>query len=156
WSAGPLAGEVVPEERIVGPERCAAEIQSHRVVAVEAGSGCSAGTLVDDSAVVPGERMVEAEGCAAEVQGHRVEAADSGSGCAARTLVGCGAVDPEERIVIVEPERCGACAPDAIGEIWISGPSVAQGYWNRAEESARTFRAFLADTGEGPFLRTGD
>jgi acyl-CoA synthetase (AMP-forming)/AMP-acid ligase II len=33
---------------------------------------------------------------------------------------------------------------------------VARGYWNRPEESARVFGARLAETGEGPFLRTGD
>jgi acyl-CoA synthetase (AMP-forming)/AMP-acid ligase II len=33
---------------------------------------------------------------------------------------------------------------------------VAQGYWNRPEETKRIFNAYLADTGEGPFLRTGD
>jgi acyl-CoA synthetase (AMP-forming)/AMP-acid ligase II len=43
-----------------------------------------------------------------------------------------------------------------VGEIWVSSPSVAQGYWNRPEETERTFRAYLADTGEGPFLRTED
>ena len=37
----------------------------------------------------------------------------------------------------------------------MSGPSVAQGYWNRPEETERTFRAHW-NTGEGPFLRTGD
>ena len=31
-----------------------------------------------------------------------------------------------------------------------------QGYWNKPEESRRVFQAFLADTEEGPFLRTGD
>jgi acyl-CoA synthetase (AMP-forming)/AMP-acid ligase II len=43
-----------------------------------------------------------------------------------------------------------------VGEIWIEGPSVAQGYWNKTEESRHAFGAYLADTGEGPFLRTGD
>jgi len=33
---------------------------------------------------------------------------------------------------------------------------VATGYWNRLEETEQTFNAHLADTGEGPFLRTGD
>ncbi|MBV9708102.1 MAG: acyltransferase domain-containing protein, partial [Chloroflexi bacterium] len=37
-----------------------------------------------------------------------------------------------------------------------AGPSIAQGYWRRPEETAQTFQAYLADTGEGPFLRTGD
>ena len=45
---------------------------------------------------------------------------------------------------------------DRIGEIWVSGPSVAQGYWRDAEETEQTFRAYLNDTGDGPFLRTGD
>src|SRR5207245_690086 len=43
-----------------------------------------------------------------------------------------------------------------VGEIWVRGPSVAQGYWNRPEETEATFRARLDGTGEGPFLRTGD
>ena len=73
-----------------------------------------------------------------------------------RTLVGCGRAMPTTRIVIAHPESMTACAPDKVGEIWVSGPSVTQGYWNRAEETERIFNAHLADTGEGPFLRTGD
>jgi len=49
-----------------------------------------------------------------------------------------------------------ACAPDEVGEIWVSGPSVTRGYWNQPEETERTCRACLKATGEGPFLRTGD
>jgi len=45
---------------------------------------------------------------------------------------------------------------DHVGEIWIGGPSVAQGYWAAPVDSDTTFRVFLSDTGEGPFLRTGD
>ena len=74
----------------------------------------------------------------------------------AQTLVGCGESLGDQEIVIVRPETLTGCAPDEVGEIWIAGPSVAQGYWNRPEETARTFRAYLAETGEGPFLRTGD
>jgi len=74
----------------------------------------------------------------------------------ARTLVGCGHAMPDTRIVIVNPESLTACAHDEVGEIWISAPSVTQGYWNRPEETAVTFHAYRADTGEGPFLRTGD
>jgi acyl-CoA synthetase (AMP-forming)/AMP-acid ligase II len=33
---------------------------------------------------------------------------------------------------------------------------VARGYWDRPEETASTFGARLADTGKGPYLRTGD
>ncbi|HEX8706690.1 MAG TPA: fatty acyl-AMP ligase [Pyrinomonadaceae bacterium] len=71
-------------------------------------------------------------------------------------LVSCGQAFLDQKILIVDPETMTACAPDRVGEIWVSGPSVARGYWNRPEESSRTFDAYLADTGEGPFLRTGD
>jgi len=73
-----------------------------------------------------------------------------------RTLVGSGQAIPGTRIVIVDPQSLTPCAPDAVGEIWVSSPSVARGYWNRPEETAQTFHAYMADTGAGPFLRTGD
>ena len=38
----------------------------------------------------------------------------------------------------------------------MSGRSVARGYWGRPAETEETFQAYTADTGEGPFLRTGD
>ncbi len=71
-------------------------------------------------------------------------------------LVGNGGAPPDHEIVIVDPERQTLCRSDKIGEIWFAGPSVAQGYWNRPEDSEQTFRARLADKREGPFLRTGD
>ncbi|HEV2436434.1 MAG TPA: fatty acyl-AMP ligase [Verrucomicrobiae bacterium] len=73
-----------------------------------------------------------------------------------RTLAGSGHALHETRIVIVHPESLTVCAPNEVGEIWVSGPSVTQGYWNRPEETERACRACLKDTGEGPFLRTGD
>ncbi len=74
----------------------------------------------------------------------------------ARELVGCGGNLLDQRIVIAHPENLTTMPADQVGEIWVSGPSVAQGYWNRPQETARTFHAYLKDTGEGPFLRTGD
>jgi acyl-CoA synthetase (AMP-forming)/AMP-acid ligase II len=72
-----------------------------------------------------------------------------------RTLVGSGHALQDTKIVIAHPESLTACAPDEVGEIWVSGPSVTQGYWNRPEDTERA-RAYLKDTGEGPFLRTQD
>jgi len=74
----------------------------------------------------------------------------------ARALVSCGQCVPDQQIVIADPEKMVRCPEDRIGEIWVSGPSVAQGYWRKPEATEATFRAYLKDTGEGPFLRTGD
>jgi acyl-CoA synthetase (AMP-forming)/AMP-acid ligase II len=74
----------------------------------------------------------------------------------AHTLVGCGHSLADQQIIIVHPEKMTRCPPGETGEIWIAGPSVAQGYWDQPELSRQTFAAHLADTGEGPFLRTGD
>jgi acyl-CoA synthetase (AMP-forming)/AMP-acid ligase II/acyl carrier protein len=71
-------------------------------------------------------------------------------------LVSCGQSVPQQQIVIANPETLTRCQPGEVGEIWVSGPSVGKGYWNRQAETEQTFYAFLQDTGEGPFLRTGD
>lgn len=69
----------------------------------------------------------------------------------AHELVGSGGNLLDQRIVIANPNTLERCQGDQVGEIWVSGPSVAQGYWNRPDETERTFKAFLADSGEGPF-----
>ncbi|MEB3019768.1 fatty acyl-AMP ligase [[Mycobacterium] crassicus] len=74
----------------------------------------------------------------------------------AAAVVGCGPPQDGQRVVIVDPVTRQSCGTDEIGEIWVAGPSVAQGYWGRPEETAQTFAGYVADTGEGPFLRTGD
>jgi amino acid adenylation domain-containing protein len=73
-----------------------------------------------------------------------------------RTLVSCGKPLPGQRLAIVDPGSQAECPADRVGEIWVRGPSVASGYWNQPEESAKTFNCFVAKTGDGPFLRTGD
>lgn len=59
-------------------------------------------------------------------------------------------------VAIVNPTTLQRCAPDEVGEVWVHGDSVAEGYWNRPEETEATFGAHIEGTGEGPFLRTGD
>ena len=73
-----------------------------------------------------------------------------------RVLVGCGHPYMDMTVNIVNPESLTRCEQGQVGEIWVSGGSVASGYWNRPEATAETFQAALKDTGEGPFLRTGD
>ncbi len=73
-----------------------------------------------------------------------------------RETVSCGPLVCETRVVIVNPDTKVECAPDQVGEIWVSDPGVASGYWQRQEATVETFRARIEDTNEGPFLRTGD
>ncbi|WP_404785483.1 AMP-binding protein [Altericista sp. CCNU0014] len=73
-----------------------------------------------------------------------------------RKVVGCGRARLEHRVAIVDPVSTVPCGASEVGEIWVSSASVARGYWNQPQETERVFKAYLSDTGEGPFLRTGD
>ena len=72
-------------------------------------------------------------------------------------LVGCGQIPASQSVLIADPETGHRCSENQIGEIWVSGPSVAQGYWNQSEKTEAAFQARLANEPQaGPFLRTGD
>lgn len=73
-----------------------------------------------------------------------------------QTFVSNGRVRDKHEIAIVNPDSEKRCAADQIGEIWLCGPSIAKGYWQQDEFTKKTFHAYLSDTGEGPYLRTGD
>ena len=72
------------------------------------------------------------------------------------TLVSCGQSLKDQKLAIANPETMVSCASGEVGEIWVSGASIARGYWQQPEITAATFGAYLKDTGEGPYLRTGD
>jgi acyl-CoA synthetase (AMP-forming)/AMP-acid ligase II len=74
----------------------------------------------------------------------------------AQVLVGCGHTLDDQRIVIVDPDTLFPLPDRVVGEIWVKGDSISQGYWNNPEETEKTFGAYLADEGDGPYLRTGD
>ena len=73
-----------------------------------------------------------------------------------RTLVSCGRSLFDQKIAIANPETLVSCKPGEVGEIWVSGASIARGYWRQPQISEATFNAYFQDTNEGPFLRTGD
>ncbi|WP_339459781.1 AMP-binding protein [Nodularia spumigena] len=73
----------------------------------------------------------------------------------AQGLVSCGIPSHDQTLIIVNPESRQPCAAGEEGEIWVKGESVAQGYWQRFQETAVSFRASLASEAGG-FLRTGD
>ena len=71
-------------------------------------------------------------------------------------VVGCGSADADTQIVIVNPEDATEVPHGGVGEIWVAGPGVAKGYWNRPADTDTTFGARLVPAQQGPFLRTGD
>jgi len=71
-------------------------------------------------------------------------------------LVACGMPIEEVTLEIVNPETCEPVGRGEIGEVWITGPHVAMGYWQRDVESEHTFKAHLVHGGERDWLRTGD
>ncbi|HLX08230.1 MAG TPA: fatty acyl-AMP ligase [Thermoanaerobaculia bacterium] len=80
-----------------------------------------------------------------------------------RTLVSCGRSWLDQELAIVDPATLERCGPGRIGEVWVRGPSMAQGYWHRPQETAETFDGRIAAGVDGaaedeaaPFMRTGD
>jgi acyl-CoA synthetase (AMP-forming)/AMP-acid ligase II len=68
------------------------------------------------------------------------------------SLVACGTAVSHHEVRIVEPETLAFMADGNVGEIWISGPSLASGYWQRPRETAGTFINYQGRR----WLRTGD
>ena len=71
-------------------------------------------------------------------------------------LVSSGKTWLETKVIIVNPQTLKKAGNNEVGEIWISGPTVAKGYYGKPDESKLVFGAITSDTHEGPFLRTGD
>ncbi|EDX86329.1 KR domain family [Synechococcus sp. PCC 7335] len=72
-----------------------------------------------------------------------------------KPVVGCGHSWLEQQVKIVDPKTLTACESGKVGEIWVAGKSIAQGYWQRPEQTETTFQAKLTGS-EANFLRTGD
>jgi acyl-CoA synthetase (AMP-forming)/AMP-acid ligase II len=73
-----------------------------------------------------------------------------------RELVGCGTTRMGQRLLIVDPESARVRPEGRVGEIWVSGPSVARGYWGHPDLTRQEFQARVDGDVEGTFLRTGD
>ncbi|WP_416967888.1 fatty acyl-AMP ligase [Streptomyces sp. 4F14] len=71
-------------------------------------------------------------------------------------VVSCGAVAESHDVLVVDPHTLLPAPHGHIGEIWVSGPSVAHGYFRRPELTAATFGARTADGAPEGRLRTGD
>ncbi|WP_170229804.1 AMP-binding protein [Polyangium fumosum] len=87
----------------------------------------------------------------------RGEAEEAG---AERTIdvVCVGEIPPLVTLRVVDPETRRPLPDGRIGEIWLQGGSVADGYWEDTEATRGVFGATLAcpDGEAGPFLRSRD
>ncbi len=154
WSQAYSGGEPVRKDTLVRFAEAFAPCGFHRE-ALNAGYGLAEHTVVATANATSRMALssILAVNKAALEGGRIVEAHPEDRGT--QVLVGCGPARLGVHIAIVDPETLIPCPPGRVGEIWISSPCVAQGYWNRPEETDLTFKAHLAN-GEGPFLRTGD
>ncbi len=67
----------------------------------------------------------------------------------------CGMAHPVNDVAIV-PEEYEGLEPgpelpvgsDVVGELWIKGPNVVRGYWNKPEETAKTFTSGWLHSGD--------
>jgi FkbH-like protein len=91
---------------------------------------------------------------AKSLRGSQIELAEANE--AARPLVSCGRSLGDQEVVIVDPDSERPCPQGHIGEIWICGPSVAAGYWNRQKKTDEIFNARSFGLDGKKFLRSGD
>jgi acyl-CoA synthetase (AMP-forming)/AMP-acid ligase II/acyl carrier protein len=85
----------------------------------------------------------------------RIQPVDPGDP-AATVLVGSGTAFDGQKVRVVAPEERIELGDNEIGEIWVSGPSIAQGYWNNPDSTRQTFQARIRSADGDRFLRTGD
>jgi fatty acid CoA ligase FadD32 len=118
--------------------------------------GLAEATVFVSTAATPEPPAVTAVDRAELGAGRAVPTADAED---AITLVAAG-TPLGQHVRIVDPQT-GASRPDGeVGEIWVHGANVADGYWQQAERTSETFDGRLADAPAhlpaGRWLRTGD
>jgi len=85
---------------------------------------------------------------------HTVEVVDA-PGPGTLEVVGCGRPSFGVGVEVVDPDTRQRRGPGEVGELWVSGPSIAKSYWEAPEATARELRANLSGRANLPFLRTG-
>ncbi|GLH79077.1 non-ribosomal peptide synthetase [Bradyrhizobium sp. SSBR45G] len=88
---------------------------------------------------------------------HRLDLTELAKGRAADAregtdLMSCGVVADGHAVRIMSTDASCDAASGEIGEIWVAGPSVAQGYWNNPLATQQTF----VERDGARWLRTGD
>ncbi|MEO1085942.1 MAG: fatty acyl-AMP ligase, partial [Acidobacteriota bacterium] len=118
--------------------------------------GLAEGTLIVSGDAVGDGPVSASFERAALLEGDVAPASSDAEGDVQR-LAGSGAVLGGQDLRIVDAATGRPCAPGRVGEIWVSSPSIAQGYWGDASKSRESLQARIdGDPQAGPFLRTGD
>lgn len=159
WRVAVSGGEPVSSKtRRAFTERFAAA--GLRPGALRAAYGLAEATLLVTGGPAPdcaadGELTVDAEA----LERHKLRKPRAGQ--PVRTLVSCGTPDTTATaaagattVRIVDPQTLEEVQDGEIGEIWVGGPAVAQGYWRDRAATAERFEASTG--GVGGHLRTGD
>ncbi|CAM4396311.1 hypothetical protein BAMA_03625 [Bacillus manliponensis] len=69
-------------------------------------------------------------------------------------LVSCGTTHLEQKIKIVNPDTYNTCSKNEIGEIWVNGVNVANGYFGTGDNA--NFRGRISGENSAKYLKTGD
>ena len=72
-----------------------------------------------------------------------------------KRVVSCGVTPDDLDARVVHPETGTPAADGVEGEIWLSGPCIARGYWRNPEATEATFAGRLAGS-DRRYLKTGD
>ena len=97
--------------------------------------------------------VAAADGCVTRAPGGaEADLAPASLAPSGEPVVSCG-VPRGFQCLIVDGDGA-ECPEGGVGEVWLSGASIAGGYWNNPEAS-KAFHAFTS-SGQGPFYRTGD
>jgi acyl-CoA synthetase (AMP-forming)/AMP-acid ligase II len=152
WTAAGNAAEPINPEVLVRFIETFGPVGFRRSASAPAYGLAEATLLVSSARPEAGPLVLEFD-AEALADGRAVSASP---GQAARKIVGCGKLVGDTKVAIVDPDSRTRRRPDEIGEIWVSDPAVAAGYWNQPDKSEATFAARLSDSGEGPWMRTGD
>ncbi|MFC5718663.1 aminotransferase class I/II-fold pyridoxal phosphate-dependent enzyme [Streptomyces gamaensis] len=72
-------------------------------------------------------------------------------------VVSCGTPVEDVEVAVVDPETGHRREDGHVGEIWIAGPNVADGYWQRPDATAAAFGARIpGEQHQHGHLRSGD
>ncbi|HKR78758.1 MAG TPA: amino acid adenylation domain-containing protein [Nitrospira sp.] len=153
WSVASCGAEPIHPETI---ERFCDAFAPHGFVrtAFTPAYGLAESTLVVSSAP-PDETPLVMAVSTERLEANRVETKDVHNE-GTRRLVACGRPLPDMQVMVVDPATLVECRPNEVGELWVSGPSVAEGYWNCPDTSAETFNVAPEGKESGRYLRTGD